>query len=393
MNIITNFNYIKIRFIILLVFILFFIVKENVLEYFAREKLSLIVKNSFRISSFKDLFNTNITKGTVLIFEPNKFHHECLPGYSKYFIDLGYNVDLLLHYSGIDSLSLYKNMERVRLFTFIDLRKIYLFAKRLSKIIQNYSFVLVQSTDPNKLDLYRKLDFLNINNSIFVFHSLNNIDTNYLDYYKQNRIWTIGNFSKGLQINPHYFGNIIVKDKNDKVVFFMTSSYKRNYKELIDSSVRLKKENYNFEIIITGRSNDINSNKIPKILKNIFVFKHQCSYFEMYKLIESSDYIIIPLDPNSEYDKEYKEIKATGSIQLMLGFLKPAIINQNFSDFYNLNNNNSLIYNNTNFYYVMKKSITLDKKDYNNLKYNLKKIEEKLFQTSINNIKKVIRNF
>ena len=65
----------------------------------------------------------------------------------------------------------------------------------------------------------------------------------------------------------------------------------------------------------------------------------------MYKLIESSDYIIIPLDPNSEYDKEYKEIKATGSIQLMLGFLKPAIINQNFSDFYNLNNNNKLIIN------------------------------------------------
>ena len=345
MNIITKFNYIKNKFIILLILIFFFIVKENVLEYFAREKLFLIVKKRFRISSFKDLFNTDITKGTVLIFEPNKYHHECLPGYSKYFIDLGYNVDLLLHYSGIDSLSLYDNMERVRLFTFIDLGKIYLFAKRLSKIIQNYSFVLVQTTDPNKLDLYRKLDFLNMNNSIFVFHSLNNIDINYLDYYKENRIWTIGNFSKGLQINPHYFGNINVKDKSDKVVFFMTSSYLRNYKELIESSVRLKKENYNFEIIITGRSNDINSNKIPKILKNIFVFKHQSSYFEMYKLVESSDYIIIPLDPNSEYDKEYKEIKATGSIQLVLGFLKPAIINQNFSDFYNLNNNNKLIIN------------------------------------------------
>ena len=364
MNIITKFNYIKNKFIILLILIFFFIVKENVLEYFAREKLFLIVKKRFRISSFKDLFNTDITKGTVLIFEPNKYHHECLPGYSKYFIELGYNVDLLLHYSGIDSLSLYDNMERVRLFTFIDLGKINLFAKRLSKIIQNYSFVLVQTTDPNKLDLYRKLDFLNMNNSIFVFHSLNNIDINYLDYYKENRIWTIGNFSKGLQINPHYFGNINVKDKSDKVVFFMTSSYLRNYKELIESSVRLKKENYNFEIIITGRSNDINSNKIPKILKNIFVFKHQSSYFEMYKLVESSDYIIIPLDPNSEYDKEYKEIKATGSIQLVLGFLKPAIINQNFSDFYNLNNNNSLIYNNTNFYHIMKKSIILNKKDY-----------------------------
>ena len=393
MNIISQFNYIKIRFIILLIFILFFIVKENVLEYLAKEKLFLLVKNNFRISTFRHLFNTNIIKGTVLIFEPNIFHHECLPGYSKYFVDLGYNVDLLLHYSGIDSLCLFENMERVRLFTFTELRKISLFAKKLSKIIQNYSFVLVQSTDSNKLDLYKKLDFLNMNNSIFVFHALNNIDINYLEYYKQNRIWTIGNFSIGLQVNPHYFGNINIKDKRDKVVFFMTSSYKRNYKDLIESSVRLKKENYNFEIIITGRSNDINSNKIPKILKNIFVFKHQTSYFEMYKLIESSDYIIIPLDPNSEYDKEYKKIKATGSIQLVLGFLKPAIINQYFSTFYNLNNNNSLIYNNTNFYNIMKKSITLTKKDYNNLKYNLKKMEEKLFQTSINNIKKVIRNF
>ena len=172
----------------------------------------------------------------------------------------------------------------------------------------------------------------------------------------------------------------------------MTSSYQRNYKHLIESSIRLKKENYNFEIIITGRSNDINPNNIPKILKNTFIFKHQASYFEMYKSIESSDYIIIPLDPNSEYDKEYKEIKATGSIQLVFGFLKPAIINQEFSGFYNLNDNNSLIYNNNNFYYIMKKSIILNKKDYNNLKSNLKIIEEKIFETSINNIKKVIQN-
>ena len=184
MNIISQFNYIKIRFIILLIFILFFIVKENVLEYLAKEKLFLLVKNNFRISTFRHLFNTNIIKGTVLIFEPNIFHHECLPGYSKYFVDLGYNVDLLLHYSGIDSLCLFENMERVRLFTFTELRKISLFAKKLSKIIQNYSFVLVQSTDSNKLDLYKKLDFLNMNNSIFVFHALNNIDINYLEYYK-----------------------------------------------------------------------------------------------------------------------------------------------------------------------------------------------------------------
>ena len=39
---------------------------------------------------------THINDKTVAIIEPNPFHAETIPGYIKYFIDLGYNVDVFL---------------------------------------------------------------------------------------------------------------------------------------------------------------------------------------------------------------------------------------------------------------------------------------------------------
>ena len=77
-------------------------------------------------------------------------------------------------------------------------------------------------------------------------------------------------------------------------------------------------------------------------------------------------------------------------MQLVLGFLKPALINKKFSDFYNLNNKNSLIYNNHNLYDVMKKAINMNNKEYKILQSNLYKLENKIYNASIDNIIKTI---
>ena len=387
MHFIQKYNLIKIRFIILLLLKFFIVDNKYFLESFEKEKIFINLKQSFKILSFKEIFNINIPNATVLIFEPNKHHHECIPGYTKYFIDLGYNVDILIHSSGLDSLMKFEKSENIRLFIFNDLFAIYLYIKVLCSIIRKYTFVLVQTIDANKLNL------LNLNNSAFVFHDLNIIDINYFHFFKENRIWTLGNFSKGLQVNPHFFGNISIKDKNNKVIFFMTSTYNRNYKYLIESSARLKNENFNFEIIITGRSSQIKSYSIPENIKDIFIFKKKVTYYEMYKIIQSSDFIIIPLKTNWKNDYEYKTNKVTGSIQIVYGFLKPAIIHREFAKFYNLNDRNSLIFNNTNFYDIMKKSILLNNNHYKNLQHNLQIVEKNLYQSSINNIKKTFHLF
>ena len=75
----------------------------------------------------------------------------------------------------------------------------------------------------------------------------------------------------------------------------------------------------------------------------------------------------------------------TGSIQLVYGFLKIAIIHNEFTNFYNLNHENSLIYNNFNLYDVMKQAIKLNNKEYKRLQNNLQLLERKIYKSSINN--------
>lgn len=205
---------------------------------------------------------------------------------------------------------------------------------------------MVQTNFTFNMNLYCKLDLLNINNTFFVSHDTKYENINYINFLKQNRIWTLGNFSRGLYVNPHYFGDIRINEKNEKVRFFFTSTPGRNYKYILESVNRLKQNNYNFEIIVTGRSKKykFNSKSIPANLNDTFIFKFEASYSELYKSVESSDYIIIPLDSNNKIDREYKYRRVTGSVQLVYGFLKPAILNKDFSSFYHLNSNNSLFF-------------------------------------------------
>ena len=344
-------------------------------------------------ASFSNIFDNTIKTNTILIFEPNAFHQECTPGYTKYFVDLGYNVDILIHISGNESFSLFPEFENVKLFTFNNIIEIILNITKFSIFIKKYDFILLQSNYPMNIEIYNKLGIFKLNNTFFVSHELRLFNMSFAKYLNKNRIWTLGNVSRGLQVNPHYFGDIHLKEKNHLVRFFTTSSANRNFTHLIESMMQLKKENFTFEIIITGRIAEFNSNSIPKILNENCIFEHFISFSELYKAIKSSDYIFIPLDPENKHDLIFKSRKVTGCAQLVYGFLKPAIINQAFSYFYNFNTKNSLIYNNSNLYNVMKKAILLKKKDYLNLQNNLRATEKKIYQTSINNIKKAINNF
>ena len=200
---------------------------------------------------------------------------------------------------------------------------------------------------------------------------------------------TLGNVSKGLQVNPHYFGNIKIKDKNNKIKFFLTSTVQRNYKLFVNISERLKRENFDFNVVITGRYNTFNISCIPEFLANNFIFKYNISYSQLYEIVDNSDFIIIPLDPNNPYDIAFKTTKVSGSIQLVYGFLKPAIINKEFANFYNLNEKN-IIYTDSNLYDAMRNAILMNAKKYKDLQSNLHSTEKDIYQTSIKNLKKAI---
>ena len=383
---------IKINYICLLLLNIF---ANQRIYYIFNGKMNNVIKNKIKNIqqySFYEFLKTSIKNGTILIFEPRNCHNECTPGYSKYFIELGYNVDILMRKSGVDSLSYFDDINNIRIFIYDNLKQIMNNSENLTSIIKNYNYVLVESTNKWQKQLYNKLDLLSINNSIFVFHEIGYAGTNFAKYFSQNRIWTLGNISNGLEVNPHYFGNININEKNNITRFFLTSTIKRNYKPLIESVDKLIKDNYNFEIVVTGRSYTFNQEKIPKKINNKFIFKHGVEYSELYRLVNSSDYIIILLDPKNKYDNLFKISRITGSYQLSFGFLKPCLINEAFAHFYNFNNENSLIYKKLDLYSAMKRAILLNKNEYKKMQHILEIQKNEIHKLSINNIKKFIVN-
>ena len=348
-----------------------------------------IKKDNSSIISFNKMFNSYIKPKSILIFEPFDYHHECSPGFTKYFIDIGYNVDLLMCFSGLYSFSLFKHTEKIRFIIFNNLKQINNNAQNLGEFIKKYEYVLIQTIKEPNFKLYNKIGFFNLNSSIFIQHKSDIFNkTIFINFFKNNRIWSIGNNTKALFVNPHYFGNIKIKPKNNKTRFFLTSTDQRNYALLLESSQRLKNENFEFELIVTGRSKRLNSKTIPKNLSDIFIFMIHTPYNELYKAIENSDYIIIPLDPRN--DEIYKKDVVSGSFQLVYGFIKPALVHQEFACFQHLDNQNSLIYNNNNFYNIMKKAILLKNKEYENLQENIRILEKEIYLESIKNIRKSI---
>ena len=373
-------------FCLILLYIIYNKYYKAELERNILDKTSIFLK----INRFEEMFNNSIKKSTVLIFEPNRYHFECLPGYAKYFIDLGYNVDILSRNFGIDSFYLFKEKNKIRYFVYVDLTQFSKYYKNFISYIKNYDFIVIQSINEQNKKLLNRLKFLKLNNTIFIFHNIVYANRDYSIFFIKKRIWTLGNISKGLQVNPHYFGYIKIKDKTGKTIFFLTSTVHRNYNYFIKSLLKLKEDNLNFEIIVTGAKSFFNSSIIPKNLIHNFSFKYSICYEELYKAIIKSDFIILPFDPKKDIDKTYKSIRVSGSIQLAYGFLKPVIIDLNFADFYKLNNKNSLIYENYDFYTIMKKAIKLNDKEYKYLQSNLKDTVQEIYKISINNVKKTI---
>ena len=123
--------------VILLYSIIKTIIKKNNIIFNKRKNIVHI--NQYKI---EDLFNVTIKKKSIIIFEPNSFHYECTPGYSKFFIDLGYNVDIIMNKKGKDSFCLFDNQENIRFFIYKKKKQIIIIYLGIIKL---YIFYIIQN--------------------------------------------------------------------------------------------------------------------------------------------------------------------------------------------------------------------------------------------------------
>ena len=390
----------KLKFI--LIIFLFELYKSEFKKLFDKEN-KLTLKKAISSSSLKsahlhfnniiDLLNFNIEDNTVLIFEPESYHNECTPGYTKYFLDLGYNVDIILNNLGYNTFCLFNSFENIRIFTFHKISQIMDHSKEFQLIFKNYSNIVIETTEPFNRKTFKALGLFKMNNTIFVVHHFEYIkETGISQFYTQNRIWSLGNLKNTLYVNPHYFGNIKIRNKNKRTTFFITSSPERNYKDLILASEKLKNENLDFEVIVIGKLKVFSKNDLSKNLKNNFKFKYKVIFNELYKAIYSSDYIIINLYPNYKNNINFGRNRLTGASQLSLGFYKVPLIHKKFAEFYNLSAENSFLFDDSNFYETMREAILANCRKYKKKQKNLIRLSNNLYKISLGNIIKTFNS-
>jgi hypothetical protein len=244
-----------------------------------------------------------------------------------------------MHNTGLSAFIHFKDISKIRFFIYNDIRDIKKYSKILSFSLIKYNYVLIETAN-----------------------------------------------SYSFSLNPHYFGNSYIREKNRITRFFITSTIERNYEYLISAAEELKAENLEFQVIVVGKWNTFTTNNISEKIRENFTFKYNISYSELYNEVNNSDFIIINLDPNNLKDLAFKTSRVTGSAQLVYGFLKPAIINSKFAPIYYFNKDNSFIYENTNFTDIIRNAINMKNEEYQKMKKNLSKSVDYIYKISLKNV-------
>jgi len=359
------------------------------------------VKNNYIKKT--DLSSSQQRRKKALIIEPNNFHGEVITTYAKYFIDLNYDLDIIMMKKNheMEPLERY-NSDRIHIHS-ISHEKLTEFLSSPHNL-QTYDIILFTShkdynyTDEiDNMSVFKIFPVLNIpkikNKTIAIEHNF--IMTKHLEeLLNNNHILTLSNLGyEDIVVTNVYYGDVEVTNKNiDKTVFIMVGnleSKRRNWDLLVQSVEELDQKGYsNFKVVVVG-SGDFGD--IPSKIRKYFELRGRVDYPDMYSEVERADFILPMLNPeNPEHDR-YLTTSQSGSFLLVYGFKKPAIVNEKFIEKYRISDDNSIIYEkNENLKEAMEKAILMNTEEYEKLQINLSKIVEDIDKKSFHNFQKII---
>jgi hypothetical protein len=111
----------------------------------------------------------------------------------------------------------------------------------------------------------------------------------------------------------------------------------------------------------------------------------------LYNLIEDSDFILPSLDSEQLKHIRYITNGTSGAFQLSYGFVKPMIIDDKFAQYYNFDNSNSITYSSNQYADALIKAIEMSKEDYLQMQSNLKDKANAIYNSSLQNLKALIK--
>jgi glycosyltransferase involved in cell wall biosynthesis len=327
----------------------------------------------------------------ALLIELNDCHGECLPGYCKYLLDLGYNVDVLVN----------KVLEKEAPMRVLDgqscVKTQYMSDKEIidfvhSRAADDYDVCLFNS---HILYIYggfesalKYIDIASIKpRVIFVEHRLENLPelTRKANVLLLKKFY---NYRNTFEVNPHYFGEHGQHNKGHIVNFVVAGNIqkaRKNYDLLINAVTELINKNItNFKITVIGRGN---LGDLPENIKRFFDIKGRVSYPDLYRYVSDADFLLPLLDPDFKEHDRYLKDGTSGSFQLIYGLNIPCLIAHKFAKCHHFSSDNAICYDkNSQLVAAMTKCIDMSTDDYLKIKENLQKTADEIYKTSLHNL-------
>lgn len=331
---------------------------------------------------------------SVLIFEAQPHHGECLPAYIKYFNDLGYHVDLLVLREIIEQ-NPFCLMPQNADFNIIEGTWDNRAAILKNEKILKYKHILIstaicyyspQTSVIDEFPIFKK------HPSVFIVeHDLHDIDTNHeRSFLEKNRISTLWKFPLGTMVNPCYFGNVNITPKNVPtfIVVGKIEKKRKNHDLLFNAIGGLLEKTQNFHVIIVGEVED-SALTIPEKIRPYVTITGYLNFPEMYQYMEKADFFLPLLDSKNKAHERYLTSGVTGSLQLILGFRKIALIQEKFAAFYEFNDQNAIIYKRS-LENAMYQAVVMSPQKYQEMQDNLDEKAIATYAKSERNLRRMI---
>lgn len=327
--------------------------------------------------------------GDILYLEPSDAHGEIVPGYLYYFFKAGYQIDVVLDSAVAEERPLCGILPHssVQLFsTNILFLRVWLYAitRRKYRLIFIATSQLYQKNGKLFCNEFESFCIKNADRLLLVEHDLSNMPHSATEsaLYRQGKVSVITNFSGDkylLELNPNYFGSFPEKGKkNDKTVFVTVGGFnlsRRNPRLIVDAiRVLLKKGYEQFEIVAVG-SGDFGV--LPQDVQPFIHIRGRLNYPDMFSEMCRADFFLPLFDPTLEEHTKYKKAVSSGSIQLVLGFAVPAIIDEAFATAYGFSGEHVVLYNDNQLGEAMFEAVQMAPETWSQMRENIKAYREK----------------
>ena len=351
----------------------------------------------------------------VIVFEPNPYHNEVLPGIVKYFEDLNYIADVYVREECFADNPFCRYRIRGKRISYrIEEAKKVLSDEK----IREYDFIFFSSMEHcENGEIKRFLTEIGIipkaKYGILGMYHTNWLINEFDDYelLNQGRLFCISPFqkrgySKLRWMSPIYFGdnckqkNSVINEKKNILIVGNIS----DISSVVEAWWSLDKMTRDKLVIKHIGKLPIHDKSIKGYLYRAYVkffsvvdYRHKSTTFinrlgsvsfeRMFQEIEKSDFLMTTINPDYDSDRHYLESSTSGIRQLAIGFGKPLIIQNEVAKIYDIPEEASVNFSRGKLNEVLKRLANMSDGLYNTASKSMLNFYEYTFARSLSNLR------